>query len=128
MRKVWIAMAVLGLSPVVTFASSEHAKKAATPAQIAVIKGSMQDTLKDADSAKFRSVYLIKADVEDGSLAYDVCGEVNAKNSFGGYTGYQKFVASLFKGDDGKWYAITFGVDSDTNPAAAIMCSRHGFD
>ena len=42
-------------------------------------------TLKDPDSALFRSEH-----VEDGEL----CGEVNAKNSMGGYVGYKKFVTS----------------------------------
>ncbi|MBC7860285.1 MAG: hypothetical protein H7Z39_16250 [Burkholderiaceae bacterium] len=40
--------------------------------------------LKDADSAKFRNV----RSVGDGLF---VCGEVNAKNSYGGYVGFKKF-------------------------------------
>lgn len=38
--------------------------------------------LKDPDSAKFRN-------------QHGFCGEVNAKNSFGGYTGFKRFVVSL---------------------------------
>lgn len=40
----------------------------------------VKEHLKDADSAKFRN-------------QYGMCGEVNAKNSFGAYTGYKKFMA-----------------------------------
>ena len=39
----------------------------------------VRDSLKDGDSAKFRN-------------HYELCGEVNAKNSFGAYTGYSKYV------------------------------------
>lgn len=51
-------------------------------------RAKMVRALKDPDSAKFR----------DEILHRDaLCGEVNAKNSVGGYTGYRRFVAgSLF--------------------------------
>ncbi|MDH0520842.1 hypothetical protein [Achromobacter xylosoxidans] len=38
-------------------------------------------TLKDPDSAKFRN-------------QKSFCGEVNAKNSYGGYTGFKRFIAA----------------------------------
>lgn len=47
--------------------------------------------LKDPDSALFRNVYLI---VKKGSDKYFVCGEINAKNYYGGYVGYDKFSAT----------------------------------
>lgn len=40
--------------------------------------------LKDPESAKFNGLYTAKD-------AY-LCGEVNARNSFGGYVGYKRFV------------------------------------
>lgn len=48
-------------------------------------------TLKDPDSAKFRN-------------QKSFCGEVNSKNSFGGYTGFKRFIAAgkdlvVFEGD-----------------------------
>lgn len=46
--------------------------------------------LKDPESARFRNLRV--AGYADGSV---VCGEVNGKNSYGGYTGYQPFVASI---------------------------------
>ncbi len=51
-------------------------------------RAKMVRELKDPDSAKFR----------DEKLSRDaLCGEVNAKNSMGGYTGYKRFIAdSLF--------------------------------
>lgn len=48
----------------------------------------LTDSLKDPDSAKFRNV---RMKAFDGM--HVVCGEVNAKNSYGGYTGFKKFAA-----------------------------------
>lgn len=49
--------------------------------------------LKDPDSAKFRSEKLLNRDglTVDGTT---LCGEVNAKNEMGGYTGYKKFASA----------------------------------
>lgn len=44
--------------------------------------------LKDPDSAEFRNVGYYS-----GGPGMAVCGEVNAKNSFGGYSGFERFVA-----------------------------------
>lgn len=45
----------------------------------------IKSRLKDPDSAEFRNVFV--------SSKYAVCGEVNAKNSFGGYTGFVRFIS-----------------------------------
>lgn len=44
-------------------------------------------SLKDGGSAEFRGVYISR---REG--APFVCGEVNSKNSFGGYGGFQRFI------------------------------------
>lgn len=46
--------------------------------------------LRDSDAAKFRGVHINRG--RDGISM--ICGEVNAKNAFGGYIGYQKFVSN----------------------------------
>jgi len=51
-----------------------------------VARDNVNARLKDSDSAQFRNQFIGKAGTP--------CGEVNAKNSFGGYTGYKRFVAS----------------------------------
>ena len=48
----------------------------------------VQAQLRDPGSAQFRDVIVVR---QDSSTA--VCGEVNAKNGFGGYIGYTSFVA-----------------------------------
>lgn len=50
----------------------------------------VRDTLKDPDSAKFRDGYVYPQ--SDGSFVG--CGSVNAKNGFGAYSGYRRFIAS----------------------------------
>jgi hypothetical protein len=49
---------------------------------------SVKEQLKDPSSAQFRNVFVSK----DGDY---VCGEVNAKNGFGAYGGFEKFVVSV---------------------------------
>jgi len=49
----------------------------------------LKASLKDPSSAEFRNVRVS----HHGGRTH-VCGEVNAKNSFGGYTGFMRFVGS----------------------------------
>lgn len=51
---------------------------------IARAKQSVTKDFKDPDSAKFRNIRVVRG---------SVCGEVNAKNSYGGYVGYKRFVS-----------------------------------
>lgn len=51
-----------------------------------IAQGNVEARLKDADSAKFRGQFIGKSGV--------ACGEVNAKNSFGAYIGFKRYVAS----------------------------------
>ena len=49
----------------------------------------VSELLKDPESARFRNLHLV--DYKGGLLA---CGEVNAKNSYGGYVGFSPFMAA----------------------------------
>lgn len=53
---------------------------------IAIGESVVRDSLKDPDSAKFESFYK-----SSGELDGYVCGSVNAKNSYGGYTGKKSY-------------------------------------
>lgn len=57
-----------------------------TPKERATVIATIKANLKDPDSAQFKD---IKHMGDDG-----FCGYVNAKNAFGGYTGYTMFVIS----------------------------------
>jgi hypothetical protein len=62
----------------------------ATSAQIDEARAAMEVLLKDATSARFLDVCVLSG--SSGSNGNPVlCGSVNAKNSMGAYTGYQKF-------------------------------------
>lgn len=66
---------------------------------IAAAKKAVLERLNDPDSAKFGKIVVKESGV--------VCGYVNAKNTFGGYTGEKEFVslgtkeATLLASDDG---------------------------
>jgi len=63
--------------------------KADQPSEYAVIRvgqRAVESRLKDADSAKFRNQFVGKSGVP--------CGEVNARNGFGGYNGFKRYIAS----------------------------------
>ncbi len=53
------------------------------------LKQLVTEHLKDPSSATFRNLTLTQ-----GESGLALCGEVNSKNSFGGYTGYSEFVAA----------------------------------
>ncbi len=53
----------------------------------------VQSGLKDPDSARFRNVWAVKMPLTTGEVATLFCGEVNARNAFGGYIGFQPFIA-----------------------------------
>ena len=55
---------------------------------IASAQDAAKKTLKDPDSAKFKNIRMM--DYDGGKV---LCGEINAKNSYGGYVGYKRFVA-----------------------------------
>jgi hypothetical protein len=69
--------------------------RAASPQERTSITNAVAKTLFDAESARYGEVRVIPQ-----SLA---CVEVNAKNRFGGYTGFQSVVAKYIKG---QWYSI----------------------
>lgn len=58
-------------------------------AVIAATKDAAKANLKDPSSAQFRNVRLVPWGGEKV-----VCGEINAKNSYGGYVGFKRFVGS----------------------------------
>lgn len=57
---------------------------------IAAAQDSVKRGLKDPDSAKFQNLRI--ANYNNGKV---VCGEINTKNSYGGYVGYERFVAGI---------------------------------
>ncbi|WP_180039311.1 hypothetical protein [Acinetobacter sp. YH12100] len=83
MKKIILLALLVGLAG----CGKSEAEKAKYDAEMKEIrynrmaKEFVQASLKDSDSAKFRN--------QKG-----FCGEVNAKNGFGAYTGFKRFVAA----------------------------------
>lgn len=53
----------------------------------------MRGVLKDPDSAQYRDVWQVNVTSDAGTL-FAFCGEVNSRNSFGGYGGFRHLVAT----------------------------------
>jgi hypothetical protein len=86
--------------------------------QLRVIRSSVRDRLRDPSSAIFADYRALRIS-KNGEIELAVCGLVNAKNAYGGYTGEQMFLATI-KGTDIK----ILGPSS----AGALLCSGSGFD
>lgn len=75
---------IVALSAVVAACGASADEKAIDAVQQHVV-----ENFKDPSSATFRNVK-----VSDGT----VCGEVNGKNSYGAYSGFDKFYGSYYEG------------------------------
>jgi hypothetical protein len=70
----------------------EYSFREITPAERKLLAKTFADALKDPDSARWEWPP-IRSDVKDGAIVY--CGRVNAKNSYGGYTGHRTFISTV---------------------------------
>ena len=89
-----------------------------------VIQDSVKGQLKDPESAMFKLPQVN----EDGKPNI-YCGLVNAKNSYGGYTGYEPFVATLIR-TDGEIKQSSAMLPEPTRygiRAMISMCKKYGY-
>ena len=77
-------------------------ERSATASQLRSFQTAVAAQLRDPSSAQFRYLRVVKH--SDGTNA--LCGQLNAKNGFGGYTGYAFFYASLVL-DNRNGHALT---------------------
>lgn len=87
-QKVILALILVGIISYIGYHylnKPDYNKLAIEKAKKVVLKD-----LKDPDSAQFRNIKVVIAG-QTSLVASIVCGEVNAKNSFGAYTGFKKF-------------------------------------
>lgn len=87
------------------------------------IEQGVRSGLKDPDSARFGTMKV--AIKRDDPETYVVCGWVNSKNSFGGYTGEQPFLAMYAVPAKG---AVLIGTGGTRTESTVIMseCARYG--
>lgn len=62
---------------------------------VAAAKSVLVRDFKDPNSAQFRDTYV--SAMSDAAIA--LCGEVNAKNSYGAYIGFKKFLVIQINGE-----------------------------
>ncbi|MFH1798004.1 MAG: hypothetical protein ABH844_01485 [Candidatus Omnitrophota bacterium] len=84
--KSYILVSVVTLFCLLMFFSYAHAESI----QAAEAKMKVKSLLRDPNSAEFQNIRT----VVNSKAEESVCGEVNARNAFGGYTGFRKFNAS----------------------------------
>jgi hypothetical protein len=63
------------------------------PTSQVLAKQNLASMLKDADSAEYQGVQAYRKST-GGKTMFVFCGQVNAKNSFGAFDGYSRFVAT----------------------------------
>ena len=77
------------------------AKPIALPARdIALVQSAMSYDLYDPSAAQFRGVRAAMVTLQSGATVRRICGEMNGKNQYGAYVGYEHFSGVL---DGGKW-------------------------
>ena len=81
---------------------------------IKLAQDDIMEELIDPDSANFRNEKIIR---NDNGLY--VCGEVNAKNSFGGYVGFKPYFSAIFGPPS---HILTDYEDSVTNILVLYYC------
>lgn len=92
-----------------------------TKEQIEAVHAGTKRSLKDPNSAMFGE---LKAASDGKGIVY-VCGYVNARNSFGGYTGMQPF-HGVMGGAPPIFAAAGFGSSPGGIAATRIICGQYG--
>lgn len=124
-KALWCAAWAAGI---ILCAYPAHAARPLTAQEKAAVEKAVKEKLKDPDSAKFKWPDLVN---EKGGY----CGLVNARNSYGGYSGFTPFMAFiLFPKKEGEHTgAMVLQMASD-NPddsmtgAVIKVCQDQGYE
>ncbi|WAJ29331.1 hypothetical protein [Antarcticirhabdus aurantiaca] len=118
-----IALVALPLAALAISASASAQEiRDITPEERAKVEAAVRKKLLDPDSAQFQDV---RASVSDSGLI-TVCGKVNAKNQYGGYSGRKLFHTFIAKDDnDSSREMIAPTVDDEGMvPLAEPLCRQ----
>jgi hypothetical protein len=83
----------------------------------------MKEKLRDPDSAQFYPLTVQVLGYKDGHQLFEICGMVNAKNGFGGYTGKEAFVLTA---GQASYPDVEFG--DDAVAACEHLAGRLGYN
>jgi len=98
-----------------------------TPAEKALLATGLKSKLKDPDSAQFKWTKITRSAGAEGRVYY--CGMVNAKNGYGGYTGFGPFWAWVYASPRGELLRaemIGTGSDELANKVIGEECGKRG--
>lgn len=93
-----------------------------TAAQVATIENTVRYRMKDPESAQFRNIRSSRVTRDDGTVNQEICGQVNGRNSFGGYVGFQTFTGRLV----GDQFQIILAPSADSAIAESMICGSYG--
>ncbi|KQP53030.1 hypothetical protein ASF34_01270 [Methylobacterium sp. Leaf106] len=96
-----------------------------SPAQVGIVKAVVLADLKDPYSAHFGRILSAKTALSNGLNGYVVCGEVNSKNSYGGYVGMSPFIGA-FKPDGKEFKVVAMGGPVVMTAEVTKYCAEAG--
>lgn len=123
MRKFLLSLSVVGILAGCASQIVEQRPVQLTAAQISSIKSAASYNLIDPTSPLFRNIRGKYAKREDGTESIIFCGEVNAKNRMGGYTGFSPFYGSIPKGQNTPKIEFMDRATDGAFGTAAMLCS-----
>lgn len=87
-----LTLALLGTAAVAQVPAFTPEQRVEGEAMVRKAAASIADTARDPASVSFRRVFLQKRIAKDGRQPVSLCGEMNGKNAYGGFSGFQKFI------------------------------------
>lgn len=120
----WMFFALL-LCPVAAIAQRSDGQRLANDAEQSIVLKASREVVKDPDSVKVSSLVVMQSPSGNGLI---FCGLLNAKNSYGGYTGNQIFGGTMSVDEKGNpSSAHVAGMDDAGEYAGSLACKALGF-
>ena len=98
MKLLALAIAMIALTGCMTPSSEGQPERSVeliklSSSGVSSLQNAVRDVLKDPSSAQFGRYIAFNVTADDGTTIMAACGYVNAKNSYGGYTGMTPYSA-----------------------------------
>ena len=95
MKSLKVLLGIVILVPIVLIATAYVRNKAVGPVGWAQddAESRLRQLMKDPDLMVVRSSFVVQRATETGGVEISVCGIVDGRNSFGGYSGGQRFAS-----------------------------------
>ncbi len=124
MRKLLFLLALTGCQSAPIDTGTNVGELRPEPWFTNVVHSSIAQRLRDPYSAHF-GPYRAMAKIRDGNKEIVVCGFVNAKNGFGGYTGMEPYIG-VYRQATSAFNLVMMGDAPDTAAAVLGSCRASG--